>query len=480
MRGMPHVPALTFSQAVGLTVDGSEDWFDPCVVLDTPLCVDPFLMLDLEEDDEFRGAHDEVVTFFQRQFHRVAEAGTNVRSPSMKRVIQSLHMPEARELCLGYSMGTKGAGTGAGLAELMAKAMIASIALGLKNISHFEEISILGGRIGPDRISDATAGITKWRFALYTARICTALNVPLVEQVLDRARYDLDQDRWTAVKALVPLNPHTGKPLLLAPQRFLRHLPTLGSDEFSKFAQRRWRDHHRDELEKKLISFDKDKILEAARKDERIRQEFMALASQAGGKPYNFTRDRWGVNTPKAASEHVRACPFRFEPPTNDDEMKRFVLDLSRYFKHFIEEQKGWELLWDGTSPKPEKAVQRLMFGVVYLICVANDVSVDPEANAGRGPVDFKFSHGFKAKCLLETKLATNSKWLHSVTAQLPTYVVSDVGRCGVYVLITYGSSHRDVVSTLQTAARSVAANGIDLDVIVVDAGKQKPSASKV
>lgn len=192
---MPNARALTFSDAYGLTLDGTEEWFNPCIVLDSPLCVDPFLMLDLEQEDEFKGAHAEIVEFFQRQYHRVAHGGTDLTSPAINTVVQAMHMPEARELCLGYSEGINGAGSGAGLAELMVRAMMASIALGLKDIKHFEEISILGGSIGPDRISDATAGITKWRFAKYTERVCAALNVPMEKRPLDRAKYDLTQDR---------------------------------------------------------------------------------------------------------------------------------------------------------------------------------------------------------------------------------------------------------------------------------------------
>ena len=93
---------LTFSKTFGLKLDGSEEWFDPCVWLDSPLCVDPFLMLDLEIDDEFKRAHDEIVGFFQRQINRVAAGGTNMDSPAIKAVRQALHMPEASEFYLGY------------------------------------------------------------------------------------------------------------------------------------------------------------------------------------------------------------------------------------------------------------------------------------------------------------------------------------------------------------------------------------------
>jgi hypothetical protein len=472
--------ALTFSRAYGVALTGEEEWFDPCLVLDSPLCIDPFLMLDLEEDDEFRGAHTEIITFFQRQFNRVAAAGTDMDSSAIRPVLQALLMPEAGELYLGYSEGTRGSGSGMGLAKGMVGAMMTAIAFGLKDIKHFEEISILGNGIGADRISDASAGITKWRFAQYTERVCAKLGVPVEERVLDRARYDPAQERWVAIKARLPFDPRTKRVILLTPQRFLRHLPTLGSEEFEEYAEREWKKQHRDDLDKDKIIFDKDKVLSEARKNPVTRNQFIAVAEELGGDPYNFKRDWWGVKMPDTACEIVEANPFHYETPVDGAGMKRFVVALATYFKHFIEEQKGWELLWDEWNPKPEKVVQRLMFGIVFQICAAHDISVDPEANAGRGPVDFKFSRGFTAKCLLETKLARNTKWIKSVTKQLPTYIVADWGNYGVYLLVDYGGEKKEAVIKLEEAARSVASRGIEIDVMMVDASRDKLSASKL
>jgi hypothetical protein len=472
--------ALTFSATFSVDLTGHEDWFDPCLVLDSPLCVDPFLMLDLEQEDEFSGAHDEIIAFFRHQYRLVARGGSDLTSPAIKAVVRTMHMPEVSELCLGYSEGTRGAGSGSILARLMVRAMISSVALGLTDVKHFEEFSILDKNIGPDRISDAAACLTKWRFAKYTERVCKEQGISTTKWEVDRARYDLKQSRWVSIQAFVPINPHTGRPVFLTPQRFLRKLPTLGGDEFDKYATREWKERHRDELRQKIISFDKEKVLREARKDQAVRSQFINYATSRGNRSYDFTRDDWGVTTPKAAERYVAAHPFEFTPPRNSKEMKTFVLRLVRYFKHFVEEQGGWELLWNGSRPKPERAVQRLMFGMVFQICVVNNVCVDPEVNAGRGPVDFKFSHGFNAKCLLETKLSSNTKWVRGVTHQLATYIVSDIGRYGVYVLVDHDGSKKDNIHLLEKAASSVAKKGIEIDVVVVDAARDKLSASKL
>ena len=121
------------------------------------------------------------------------------------------------------------------------------------------------------------------------------------------------------------------------------------------------------------------------------------------------------------------------------------------------------------------------MFGMVFTICAANNVSVDPEANAGRGPVDFKFSRGYNCKCLLETKLTRNTKWIAGVTKQLPTYLISDIGKYGVYLLVSYDGYTNVSAELLREAVRSVVSKGIEIEVVVVDANQyNKPSASKL
>lgn len=471
---------LTFSQAFGITLNGKEEWFDPCIWLDSPLSIDPFLMLDLEENDEFQGAHKEIIDFFQHQFSRVARAGTDLEAPEVRKIIASMCLPEAKELFLGYSEGTDGAGSGEGLTELMVKAMIKSISYGMVNVEHFEEISILGDKIGPDRISDAAGSITKWRFAKYTERICGELQIPTTKVVLDRARYDTAQERWVAVQATLPLHPEKKKPILLTPKRFLRHLPTLGADEFEVYATRQWKEQHRNALDKKIITFDKEKVIAEASKNPAIRKQFVAFAQQKGGKPYDFVGDKDGVTMPDVARALLNSSPFSFREPQDDEAIKAFVLELGKYFKHYIEQQKGWEMLWHGNRSKPEKAVQRLLFGIVFLICKANNISVDPETNAGRGPVDFKFSRGFNCKCLLEAKLARNTKWIQGATLQLPTYLTSDVCKHGVYLLVTYDGTVSDKVNKLAAALKGVASKGVEIDLIVVDASPYKLSASKL
>lgn len=45
-----------------------------------------------------------------------------------------------------------------------------------------------------------------------------------------------------------------------------------------------------------------------------------------------------------------------------------------------------------------------------YLYFQTNNIDVSPEANIGRGPIDFKLSRGVNERILIEVKLACNPK----------------------------------------------------------------------
>ena len=100
------------------------------------------------------------------------------------------------------------------------------------------------------------------------------------------------------------------------------------------------------------------------------------------------------------------------------------VQEFVDQFKIYVEDNGGWQLLWnDDGTPKKEIAFQALLMGVITAQCRANDIDIAKEANIGRGPVDFKFSHGYSRTVLLEAKLAKNTKFWSGLRAQLPTYL---------------------------------------------------------
>ena len=109
--------------------------------------------------------------------------------------------------------------------------------------------------------------------------------------------------------------------------------------------------------------------------------------------------------------------------------------------------------------------------------CQANNIDISPEVNSGNGPVDFKFSHGYRNKVLVELKLSRNTQLQHCIDRQIPIYMKQEDTSKAIYLLINVGNDEK---------VRSFSEKYYSLDqsirgkiaLIVVD-GKPKESASK-
>ena len=75
--------------------------------------------------------------------------------------------------------------------------------------------------------------------------------------------------------------------------------------------------------------------------------------------------------------------------------------------------------------------------------CEANDLDITPEAETGRGPVDFKFSHGLQRRVLVEIKLSTNTHLKKGYTKQLKIYNESENPISSYYVVINVGNLNK-------------------------------------
>jgi hypothetical protein len=154
---------------------------------------------------------------------------------------------------------------------------------------------------------------------------------------------------------------------------------------------------------------------------------------------------------------------------------------MIRQHKHYIEENGGWKLLWnDNWIPKSEKAAQLLFLGIIKHYCKANDIDVSPEPNIGRGPVDFKVSHGYSFRALIELKLARNTKFWNGLKKQLPTYMEAEKVKHGYFVIVICSDTDIDRLKDIRKAIRDVTTTGLVIQYFTVDARTEKPSASKL
>ena len=472
---------MKFSEHFGIEVTSETEWFDPLLNLDTKLFVDPFLIYD-QEFEEFVGSHDAITAFFNQQFESIAETKGNRSSRVWKRTETNLLFPEIEELCLGYtSEGTGGLGSGKEVARAIASAIWRAIDTGVHDLRHFEEVQLFQKGINRDRISDATALMLFDRFAKYTER--QTQNIPRKNKTFKRTRYCTEKKRWIAHTFQLPINPFNNKAVLLCPKIYLRPDPTINADSFWDYVRFNEPVILLSEFCEDIVShLNKEEIIRIATRYPDARDRYIDFQEDEGAAPYDYARD------PKGLIEwysKTRDWVGRENPKlgfSDEETFFNFVQAMIETFRNYVQNQGGWRLLWnDNHSPRSEEAAQWLFQGIILHSCRQNNIDLSREANIGRGPVDYKASVGFAQRALIELKLARNTKFWNGLEKQLPKYLEAEGIRCGVFVVIAFND--KDLEKTIDIEKRTKAIStkvGYDISSIVIDASRDKPSASKL
>ncbi len=414
----------------------------------------------------------------------LAKSRGNPRTVPWKKAENLLKIREVSELCLGYTKsGTRGSAAGSKLAAGMSEAIYDVIRSGKTNISHFEELAIVKGGIGADIISDITAGILRQRFIKYTQFFCINHKIPLVSKKFRQGYFNQEFLNWMPIEADLPLNPYTKEAILLAPKNFLRQLPTINLGEFWDYAF-----DNENETLRNDFSYDiqknvkKNVIIEFAKRHPEIRDRFIKSTEKSPPNPYDFSQDSKGfVRWYSASRNYCKAKPLKIEIDS-ESSFKTAIKDMIDEFANYVENNKGWSLLWnDNGKPKTEEAAQNLFLGIVMHYCRANNIDISREANIGRGPVDFKTSLGYALRALLELKLAKNTKFWNGLSKQLPKYMQAEKINFGYFVIIMFDEKDYKKLNLLRQKVEEVnKKTEYTILSVAIDASRGPVSASKL
>jgi len=173
--------------------------------------------------------------------------------------------------------------------------------------------------------------------------------------------------------------------------------------------------------------------------------------------------------------------PFRLEQKRELDlgSASVIVAAINEQFAFLIENWGLAKLLWrDRVNPHHERVAQMIYFAVADSYCKANNLDITPEADTGTGAVDFKFSHGYDSRILVEIKLSTNSNAVNGYEKQLNTYAKSERTMRATYILIDVGSMGNKDQKLVKISNENKAARIPTPELIFID-GSLKASASK-
>ena len=242
-----------------------EDCFDPILITDTELFVDPFAVFE-EKDNLFANSFNKIIKFFNVAFVLAAKTPSRV-GVLYKKLEAMIAFPEVNEIGLGYSDSNTGAGAGGLYRKQIIDSIYQSIEKGMKEYRHFEEIGIFEKGIGCDRISDITCNILKEELIEYTQMICKIYKIPLTKVKMKHIKFDFTHLRWIDGYVDLPFNDIKKRGVLLVPARFLNDLPTINSDGFKDYIWDNKNDTLRNDLNYAIKSdIDKEEIIKIANK----------------------------------------------------------------------------------------------------------------------------------------------------------------------------------------------------------------------
>lgn len=284
------------------------------------------------------------------------------------------------------------------------------------------------------------------------------------------------------------MNPHAsaikGRPIgvILTPKRFLRRIPTVDPSEFWDFAWANEADQLRAQFNYEVgRNVDRGRIAMLARRRRHLLTKYLQHLERKGSDPYDVDEDpALVVCSPDFANEVADA--FTTPAPKSEAEFVSFVEALIANFKDCVEQRGAWRTLWVNDKPRPEKHAQVLFDVSAVMACHDRDVELTRESDAGRGPVDFKFSRGKKLRALMEVKLAKSSSFKRNLAKQTPIYAGAERCKRGYFVVIQFKDGHCDptfMKNSEDLAAQVAQTREMAFKIVWVDARPRK-SASKV
>lgn len=479
------VTPVLFSTAFDLNPGklASKGVFDPALNVDTLLFPDPLLLED-SGHAEMRAARET----FEKHFDRVrkliagSKASDDAAAKAAKRL---LRFPEIKGTCLGYGANSiAGSGAGKGMTDQLFKTASQIISLGITDPDLFLAMGLFEENFGPDLVGDMFTNVCFGDIVAFNQRINGELALPTRD-------FSITLANGISFAGSFVQNPTApgDVPVILLPVDILRDLP-VAVDWRGVQQVAAENEAFRASLNKSVAQLWSTKTLESKSKLKAWALSgpdafgnLLDMVHGHEGKPYDFVGDPHGELIWRVIGEKIAAAfPLKIETPkqTTAAELAAVVSKIVDQFTFLIEKRDLWRDLYHEGKPRFEKAAQRIFYAVAVAYCDANGIDITPEAETGRGPVDFKFSTNTKNRVLVEVKLSTNPHLQRGFEKQLAIYCEAERPVSSTYLVIDVGKLDKKKREALEIARLNhVIHHGQGSELRFVD-GLPKESASKV
>ena len=447
--------------------------FDGFIDVDSRLHVDPSLLV-ISKIPEFLDSQRVFENYFKDVMKLVSyskEKGDRFWNEAWKK----LQFKEIGNTALGYSdSGTGGNAIGQKLAKKILETVSLLSDVGVKDPAVFELVGLIEKGIGADRISDMTIAILIENFCLYTQRIAKELKA--------------ETKRFTVFKKVYELPFDNGEFIILVPKKLLNNLPIANDwDDIDRVCK--YNESLREKVNeivgtswKRAMRLPKAQLKNLFLEYPEVLKDLIRQYKEKPRKAYDFEKDPmgeiiWAELSEKASLEFPMDLS-KYNPITADNILKVVRL-ICNQFGSLIENNGWFDYLYnDKGRLKPERASQLLFFGVAEVYCIANNLDLSRETNAGVGSLDFKVSHGYNAKVNVEIKYSSNPNIVSGFEKQLPTYNRAEKTDTSIYLIIKTKENTNKIKEVQDLAQKQKAEGKRSPEIIIID-GMKQVSASR-
>lgn len=461
--------------------------FNVSLIKDLPLFIDPFLLFDSEEA-HYQRLHDEIIRYLK--FLRDASSDESI---SVGLLDSWFRFPEVKQNWLGFSKtGNNGSGLGTDFARSLRRNLHHVFSdFGSEFItrgSHLEKLCLFGNGVGRDHISDFTTNLIK-RFLLeYTQAFGQKHIRPEFRRDfhIDKVTFDYEKRRWMRATYHLPILGNdfvllTPKDILTKDDAWINRgdLLTQIEEVYTALPDA--------QLRAQVEAYFMSRLTEDAGKEEQreaaaatiekypvLIDHFIRLKENSGEEAHRLsglkiqeTQEQFVEQLRALVSLHLEGTEFYSLGDSYNESLRRV-----QFLKDVIENKDGYRLFYLKGRPVKREEDLQIMYRLTWF---AAPHDVNREVNNGRGPVDFKVSHGNTDKTLIEFKLASNNKLKRNLEKQVGVYEAANNTQKSITVILHFSDSElQRILRYLQDLSLSTAKN-----IILIDASQDnKPSAS--
>lgn len=452
--------------------------FNAFVDIDSKLYIDPSL-LEKPKIKEFKNSYSKFKTYFSEVLTLI-DHSQNLNDRFCREAFRRLQFKEFKYVALGYSIGNKnGNAIGHEIAANLLDTSHQIIKAGIKDPIIFELIGLFEKGVGADRISDMTIHIIKEDLIKYTQRVSDELHIKLRE--------------FGKSKIKLPFNPKTGEPIVFTPKELLQDLPIAFCwDDIDRVC--RENDDIRYRVNKQIgktwkyatsSRVAKSQLKETLLANPEVLKDLIEQYKQKPKTSYDFVNDRsgqviWAELSEKAVNDFpLNFATLKLKPVTSENILQVTKTIYEQYAK--LIESNGWfEFLYDNAGNlRNERFAQKLFYGIADQYCLANDLNLSREPNAGSGALDFKITKGYSAIVTVEIKYSSNTNLIKGYTIQLPTYNKAESANTSIYLVLRTTKTDNSI-QQLQKINKIAMDKGERVpEVIIIDARPQKSASHR-